>query len=95
MKNKIKFLNFELDCEHKELFAFEGVDRLLKINQLSLVSRTLICSFYKTCEACPLCVVGEKEVCVDASTEKEVLWALAVGSHFVTKEESQNVRKNS
>lgn len=97
MKKRNNFFNFKFDCEHKELFEYEGVDRLLKINTLSFVSRTLICSFYGRCDACPLHIIAEKgsNVCVDASSEKEVLYALALGGHFVTKEESEDVRRNS
>ena len=97
MKKKSNFFKFEYNCEHKELFELYGIDRLVKINTLSLVSKSLICSFYKICEACPLCVKSKSDarsICADAATEKEVLYALVVGGHFVTMEESKNACKD-
>ena len=97
MKEKIRFLNFEFDCQHKELFNFDGLDRLLKINTLSLLSRSLICSFYRTCEACPLFLKGapgKRSYCSDAASEKELLYSLVLGGHFITVEESENARKD-
>ncbi len=81
------------DCEHKELFKVHGVERYEAIRKLPIVAPTLMCSFYKHCNQCPLFLDGKgstRSFCVDCASDKEVFTALSEGAIFVTREENKN-----
>ena len=92
MKNKIKVFGKNIDCEHRELFALNGVARYSAIQHLSVIAPELICSFYKDCNICPLFLKNEhgRNLCADVASDREVYESILNGGHFVTLKESEN-----
>ena len=88
-KDRKKAFGKAFDCEHKELFLLNGIERYEAIRKLPIIAPELICSFYKHCDTCPLFIDGKglsRSYCVDCASEKQVVFALKSGAEFVKRE---------
>ena len=92
MKNQINVLGKVIDCEYKELFRLQGIERYEAIKKLPIVAPSLICSFYKHCDKCPLFLSGngKRSYCADFAFDSTILKAIENGAEFVTLEDLKN-----
>ena len=92
MKNQINILGKVIDCEHKELFKLQGVERYEAIKKLPIFAPSFICSFYKHCDKCPLFLNGNgnRSYCADFAFDSIILKAIENGATFVILEDLKN-----